>query len=96
MRPVILTDVLAAARTLLAAPRPGWEALIATALDRAEIADRHRAATCALHPHWGNGSLHDALASHVREPQRPLDDPLYLDALILVLRTLRRRRAVRT
>ena len=89
MRPVILTDVIGAARTLLAAPRGSWGPLLRRTLARAEEADRHRLATRAPHPLWGNGSLLDALHGHPRAPEPPLADPRYLEALIAVLTALR-------
>lgn len=86
---MILGDILAAARTLLAAPDPAWAELLRQTIKRAEAADRHRLATRAPHPEWGNGSLLDALHGSPRRPEPPLSDHRYIDALIAVLTDLR-------
>lgn len=88
MRPVILTDVTRAARTLLALPKDGWHRALRDGLDRADVADRYRRATRKPHPDWGNGSLSDALSASPRRPEPALSDPLYREALIAVLGAL--------
>ncbi len=88
---VLHGDLVAAARTLHAAPPAQRDALLRRMLVAADLADRHRRRQGRPHPHYGTGSL---MASAQRWPQRPepfLDDPDYLECLARVIAALRAR-----
>lgn len=91
MRPVLIGDVLAVARVLARAPtaRQGWR--LCRILREASRADGFHRARGRVHPLWGDGSVMAAALRRERVfvPSPGLDDPAYLDALILVLRGLR-------
>ena len=85
MQPLVIGDVLAAARALLAVP-PGRRAALCLRLyAEAERADAHRRRTGRPHPRWGDGSLMGA-ALRRRPPGEPaLSDPAFRACLVAVL-----------
>lgn len=92
MRPVLIGDVIAAARVLAPLPRGQRAGALRALLARADLADRHRKRLGRAHPRWGNGSLMAAAHAEAPPPEPFLDDPAYLEALICVLWALRARR----
>jgi len=86
MRPVLIGDVIAAARVLLAQSDAQWPDCVDRLIWRAHVADRYRRRLGKPHTNWGNGSL---MAAAAREPQiadEPfLADLRYLRALACVL-----------
>ncbi|GGG64206.1 hypothetical protein GCM10011415_08420 [Salipiger pallidus] len=91
MRPVLPGDVSAAACALLL-ERSGQRWQVARKMVcEADAADRYRRRIGRTHPQWGNGTLRSAALARGTGPERRLDDPEYIDCLILVLEALRRR-----
>lgn len=66
MRTVTTTDLIAAARVLMALPEPRRPAAMKALIARAAMADRHRRATGRQHPAYGNGTLLAAALAHPR------------------------------
>ncbi|MFD1912126.1 hypothetical protein [Halodurantibacterium flavum] len=92
MRTVLIGDAVAAARALLPLPRASRPAMMARLIDEAHQADCCRKRLGRWHPRFGNGTLMDA-ASRYPQPREPfLDDPDYLDCLLVVLAALLARR----
>lgn len=94
MRKVLMGDVIAAARVLRGVPRGRRPAVLRGLLQAARRAEGHRKATGRAHPALGNGSLMAAAHRLKPDPEPFLDDIAYLEALILVLTEVRRRRRV--
>ena len=92
MRAVLMGDVIAAARALLAFEPVERQALLVRMIDQAEQADRYRKRLGRAHPNWGNGSLMAAASRWPQAPEPFLSDPDYLDCLQMVLGRLARRR----
>lgn len=84
MRPVLHSDVVIAARALLAAPRGQRQALVRGFLRRAVLGDGFRQSTGKIHPIWGDGSLEGAARLSNLAPEPYLDDPEYCRCLITV------------
>lgn len=61
MRPLILSDLLAAVRLLQGIPQSSWEPTLRCCLAQAQEADRFRLRTDRVHPLWGSGTLEGAL-----------------------------------
>lgn len=94
MRPVMMGDVIAAARVLCAARVGDRAALMRRLLRAASLADRHRRRTGRAHPAFGNGSLMAVARRRSSPAEPPLHDPAYLDCLCIVLAALRADAAV--
>ena len=95
MRPVLLGDVVSAARALLAvAPseRPGRLASLLFAADKAE---RHWRQVGRSHPRCGDGSLMAAALASGASPEPSLDNADYCRCLVLVLNALAARAELR-
>lgn len=96
MRAVQLSDLMAAAQAMVLVADNDRVALRDRMLREAEMADRFTRTLGKIHPLWGNGTLKDVARRHGGDKGAALDDPAACDALILLLKGLRRRpRAVR-
>ena len=89
MRPVLIGDIIAAARVLIVVPRDDWDHTVAQLLGQARTADRYRRRFGRAHPAWGNGSVMAAASTWPRGRERFLSDATYLDALRAVIDGLR-------
>lgn len=89
MRPVMIGDLLAAARVLRAQPPAARDAVIASLIAEADLADRWRGHTGRAHPRFGNGSLMAAALARRPAAEPFLSDPEWLDALGRVIVALR-------
>ncbi|TKD22320.1 hypothetical protein FBT96_06985 [Rhodobacter capsulatus] len=67
MRPILIDDLLIAARALTVVAAPERPARLAQWLREAHWADLYRKRLARAHPRWGNGSL---MARALREPAR--------------------------
>lgn len=88
MRPLLLSDVTAAARALLAVPEVGRHALCARLLREADWADRYARRLGKVHPLWGNGTLKAAAFRRVLAAESTFDDLAYCSCFELVLTCL--------
>lgn len=88
MRPVLMGDVVAAARALMAVPPAARARLMAAMLAEAEAAEAYRRACGRAHPDWGNGSLMAVAMARARVAEPALSDPAYRDCLVAVLEAL--------
>jgi hypothetical protein len=95
MRTVLMGDVIAAARVLLACAPVARQDLLARMIDLAEQADRYRKRSGRSHPEGGNGSLMAAASLWPQAPEPFLTDDDYLDCLQMVLGRLALRRCRR-
>lgn len=88
IRPVTISDAIAAARVLLALPplRRPWA--LRRMLREATLAEAHRRATGRMHARWGDGTLMSAALRRPCRPEPRLDDPNYRACLIAVLKAL--------
>ncbi len=85
MRSVLIGDIVAAARVLLAAPPQENAKHLALMFDRAHVAHKVSKHLGRPHPQWGNGSLM-AVAHQLPQRREPfVSDPAYLAALQLVI-----------
>lgn len=91
MRPVLIGDVLAAARVLRDLPEEARGVELARLLAEADLADRIRKRTGRAHPRYGNGSLMAAALARQPGPEAFLSDPEMLDAVGRVVAALRAR-----
>ena len=92
MRPVLLSDVTAAARALIGVPEDRRVAFCRRILAEAEAADRFARRLGRPHPRWGNGTVLAAARAHPLMPEPTCDDPAYCRALVTVLSALDARR----
>ena len=88
MRPVLHSDVIAAARALLAVPVALQESTCTRLLREAEWADRFTRRLGKPHPFWGNGTLLGAARGHKWGAEPTFDDPAYCTAFEVVLSQL--------
>lgn len=93
MRPLLASDVSAAARALLAVPEVERPAFCARLLEEADAADRYTRHQGRIHPVWGNGTLRAAAFAHGLAPEPGFDDPAYCSCFSIVLNALARRRS---
>lgn len=85
MRPVTPTDLMAAARVLLAVPARLRVAEAYVLIRHTRIADDFRRDTGRLHPGFGNGTLLSlALQCPTQEPRTP-GDPEYLACIATMI-----------
>ena len=92
MRPVMHSDVTAAAWVLLAQPSARWAAQCARLLREADWADRFTRRLGKPHPYWGNGTLLGAAMRHQRAAEPTFDDRRYCSAFEMVLSQLAARK----
>lgn len=88
MRPVLNSDVTAAARALLTLPEAVRAGAFRSMLDKAQAADLYRKRIGRAHPFWGNGSLMAVARMAPLPPEPFLSDPGYLDCLATVVEGL--------
>jgi len=88
MRPVLHSDVVAAARVLLRLPDGCRRREMRRLLEQAAVADLYRKRLRQVHPQWGNGSLMAAAGARDMAPEKFLDDPDYCCCLMLVFEVL--------
>lgn len=81
MRPILIGDIIAVARSVLDLPRREWANRIIVMLDQAHIADKVTKRTGRPHPVWGNGSLLSASKPKPDRPEPFARDVHYLEAL---------------
>ena len=93
MRPVLVGDLIAAARVLRAEPAAARDGCIARLIAEADLADRSRKRLGRPHAVYGNGSLMAAALRRRPAPEPFLSDLAYLDALGRVIAALAARRA---
>lgn len=91
MRPILIGDVVALARVLLARPDDDWAQCLSRALRLAEFADVYRQRTGQSHPVFGNGTLMAVAAGFCREPEPAQVQGRYLAALLAVVAAVRER-----
>jgi len=92
MRPVLHSDLTAAARALLAAPRTERNALCAQLLFEADVADRYTKRFGRPHSVWGNGTLLASARRYELVSEPCFSDRSYLSCLSLILKQLEARR----
>ena len=88
MRPVLHSDIVAAARVLLALPKEGRLQAMRKMLERAGAADLYRKRFRKHHPDWGNGSLMAVAMRYKMRPEPFMDDLDYCRCLMLVFESL--------
>lgn len=93
MRPVLHSDVIAAARALVPLPPRARDAAARRLVAQADAADRYRKHMGHAHRVWGNGTLMAAAGPGV---SRPLADPDMLDATRAIIDALTDRAARRS
>ena len=92
MRPVLHSDLSAAARVLLLIPHALRQSVMDQMVVDAEFADRHMRRLKAPHPEWGSGTLAAAAARHAQADEPSMDSSEYCECLRIVLRSLIARR----
>jgi len=85
MRALRHSDVIAAARALIAVPAMARRDLCMLLLERAHCADKYTKALGKPHPFWGNGTLMGAAATFDKMPEPVLSNDAYRAALMMVL-----------
>lgn len=95
MRPVLHSDVVAAARVLLLLPQQDRQAVMRQMLEQASNADLHHKRLKRGHPVWGNGSLMAAAMIRDLAPEPFLDDAEYCRCFMVVFEELIRWRSER-
>ena len=90
MRPVLHTDVIAAAGALVPLPPQARDSAARRLVAQADAADRYRKRMGRAHGLWGNGTL---LAAAGRGTPRPVTDPDMLDAMRAIIEALTERAA---
>ena len=88
MRPILHSDVIAAARAVLAAPEALRANICARLLQEADWADRFTRRLGKPHPHWGNGTLLAAAQRYKQAVEPTFDDPAYCFAFEMVMSQL--------
>ena len=85
MLPVLLADMIAAARFLAAIPASRRATETNALFCRAQIADKVMKRLRRPHVCWGNGSLMAATAGLQKRPESFASDPDFIDALLHIL-----------
>ncbi len=88
MRPVLPSDLRAAAGVLLAAPEAEWPALAAQLVWQSDTADRYRKRLGKAHPRFGTGSLLAASLARGAPPGPAFMTDRVKCALVVVLQAL--------
>jgi hypothetical protein len=88
MRPVLLGDVVSAARALLAVAPSDRPRRLASLLSAADTAELHWRRAGRAHPRHGDGSLMAAALAYGASPEPPLEDADYCRCLVQVLTEL--------
>ena len=95
MRPLLGSDISAAARALLAVAEADRPDLCTQMINEADQADRYTRRSGSIHPVWGNGTLRAAAFAHGLADEPTFDDENYCNCFCLVLAKLADRRAKR-
>jgi hypothetical protein len=95
MRPVLLGDVVTAARALLKVAPSDRPRRLALLLSAADTAERHGRRAGRSHPRHGDGSLMAAALAYGASPEPSLEDADYCRCLVLVLFALAARAEAR-
>lgn len=90
MRPVLHSDVVAAARVLLRWPQHQRRGVMREMLEQASIADLHHKRLKCGHPIWGNGSLMAVAMARDMAPEPFLDDVSYCHCFLVIFEELMR------
>lgn len=77
MRPLLLNDVIAAVRVLLAQPLAERTSVMHTLLEQAHAADVYRQRHGVPHPDWGTGTLAAVASGHRQLSPTSFDDTDY-------------------
>jgi hypothetical protein len=85
MRAVLHSDLVAAARALLAVPPQARGALCRHLLEKADWADRYVRRLRRVHPEWGNGTLADAARRVGLAAEPSFSDRTYRACFLIVL-----------
>jgi len=85
MRPVLHSDMIAAARAVLAVPEEARPDFCLQIMREAETADKFVRRLGKLHPLWGNGTLMGAARAHGMAPEETFGDLAYCRAFQTVL-----------
>lgn len=85
MRPVLLGDMVAAARCLAAYPACRRAAETRALFSRAQVADKVMKRLRRPHARWGNGSLMAVVTGLPKRAEPFTSDPDFMDALLHVL-----------
>jgi hypothetical protein len=93
MRAVLHSDVVTAARAVLAVPSLRRAMLCARLLREADWADRYTRRLGRPHAFWGNGTLMGAARGHPLAVEPTFDDPAYCSAFEMILGELAARQA---
>ena len=88
MRPVHLTDLNIATRTLMAVPCAQQAGLMRRIHQNAQTADIYRRSTGRRHGKFGSGALGDACAGYAMHPPVDSCDHAYLHSLHIVVTEL--------
>ncbi|MFT5626597.1 MAG: hypothetical protein ACI9PY_001275 [Ascidiaceihabitans sp.] len=96
MRPVLHSDLTAAARVLLLEPEIKRSEIVSKMMQEAQYADRYTRRLGKPHPQWGNGTLAAAAQKYVMADEPSMDSSEYCKCLTLVLGSLVARRTVDT
>ena len=88
MRPVLHSDVIAAARAVLAAPVALRASTCTRLIQEADWADRFTRRLGKPHPLWGNGTLFAAAKRYKLASEPTFDDPAYCSAFEMVMSQL--------
>lgn len=91
MRSLLLGDMVAAARALLAIPDHKRRKTIVTMLDQAHAAHAFAKRLGRPHPSWGNGSLMGRAAGMPQIPEPFASETEYLGTLGIVVDAIQRR-----
>jgi len=89
MRPVYLTDLNIAARTLMATPAQDRDSMMTTILRRTQVADKYRKMTGRRHPEFGAGRISDTCNNMLKHPMPARCNADYLACLQIAVQTLR-------
>jgi len=92
MRPVLHSDLIFAARALMALPSCARATAADHLIARADAADRYRRRFGRAHADWGNGTLMALACKTTLPPEPSLRDPAYTACLAAVLAALADRR----
>ena len=88
MRPVLHSDVVAAARALYPLETDARATALNSHFRRAAWADAFRKRTGRMHPVWGDGSLMAVALGQDTPPEPPLSDSVFCDCLAQVFEGL--------
>lgn len=92
MRPVLISDLVHAARVLLQVQKTSRVGFTERLIREADWADRFRKHLGRIHPEWGDGTLSSAAARYPKAAEQNIDNLEFSKCLSTVLCVLRQRR----